>query len=123
MTDRITFEVEGPPKPWQRAGRMGRRTFSRNGPYQKQIAWAAMAAVSEAGGKWPTDARYVLAVDAYFPDLRKRDIDNIAKQVMDALNRVLWADDEQVDRLRVGQWLDRSRPRLRVSVQPTELSV
>lgn len=47
----------------------------------------------------PTTGPYELRVDFYIQHRRRRDVDNLAKLVMDALNNVVWADDTQVNHL------------------------
>jgi Holliday junction resolvase RusA-like endonuclease len=47
------------------------------------------------------DAHHLFSVDLVFvlSDRRPRDIDNLAKTVLDALNKRAWKDDAQVVRL------------------------
>lgn len=52
------------------------------------------------------------------PDVYKPDADNVAKLVLDALNRVAWADDTQVTSLHV-----RKFPRDRVADEQTHVIV
>ncbi len=56
-----------------------------------------------AGGgfhKPPPGARIALCMDAYPPDRRRRDLDNLLKSVLDALEHAsLYADDSQIDLL------------------------
>lgn len=40
-----------------------------------------------------------LSLTFHLPDRRRRDVDNLAGAVMDALNGVLWNDDSQIARL------------------------
>jgi Holliday junction resolvase RusA-like endonuclease len=40
-----------------------------------------------------------LSMTFHLPDRRRRDVDNLAGAVMDALNGVLWRDDSQIVRL------------------------
>ena len=47
------------------------------------------------------DVRIALTIDAYPPDKRKRDLDNIIKPLQDALNGLAWIDDSQIDVLNV----------------------
>lgn len=47
----------------------------------------------------PTDGRIRVAIMAYPPDKRKRDIDNIAKAILDGLAGHAYEDDEQIDEL------------------------
>lgn len=50
----------------------------------------------------PKDIHYSVWVEAYVPDLRKRDMDNIQKALLDAIShsRRVWDDDSQIRDLR-----------------------
>ena len=56
-----------------------------------------------AGGgprKPPAGGRFALALDAFPPDRRRRDLDNIQKPVLDALQHAgIYLDDSQIDLL------------------------
>ena len=59
--------------------------------------------------KPPAGGRIALAMDAFPPDRRRRDLDNIQKPVLDALEHAgIYADDSQIDLL-----LTRRRERTR----------
>ena len=67
------------------------RTFRRN-----------VCALLGGGGprKPPADGRIALCMDAFPPDRRRRDLDNIAKPVLDALEHAgIYLDDGQIDLL------------------------
>jgi len=67
------------------------RTFRRN-----------VCALLGGGGprKPPADGRIALCMDAFPPDRRRRDLDNIAKPVLDALEHAgVYLDDSQIDLL------------------------
>ena len=81
---------------WRRVGprtlisREG-RTFRRN-----------VCALLGGGGprKPPADGRIALAMDAFPPDRRRRDLDNIQKATLDALEHAgVYLDDSQIDLL------------------------
>jgi len=81
---------------WRRVGphtlisREG-RTFRRN-----------VCALLGGGGprKPPSSGRIALAMDAFPTDRRRRDLDNIQKPVLDALEHAgIYADDSQIDLL------------------------
>lgn len=50
---------------------------------------------------WPLDARYSVAITVHEPDRRSRDLDNTAKPIADGMTGYLWADDRQIDDLRI----------------------
>lgn len=115
---RIAFVVPGPVVPWQRAASVGTRRFTstKQRGYQASVRMHALAA--RPRGPWlPSKAqRYRVDVEAYLPDERRRDLDNVAKTILDALNGVLYLDDSQVTTLLVATHVDRERPRVEVTV-------
>jgi crossover junction endodeoxyribonuclease RusA len=51
---------------------------------------------------WPLTGRLRVAVTAFPPDKRRRDLDNILKSLLDVLGHIgLYQDDSQIDRLEV----------------------
>ena len=137
----MEFIVEGDPQGKARP-RFSRRsetvyTPSKTAKYEKEIRDSFLA----AGGKRIPDGSYVtVAVDAYFkipksyikgkrlacehniirPD-KKPDIDNVLKVVLDALNKVAYADDKQVVEVRCRKWYSRSSGFLKISVRELEV--
>lgn len=117
-----TFIVVGPPQPWQRAGSSAkgvRYTQKETKLYQQAIKVQALVA-GFGRPEWPKDARYSVAVHAYFANRRDRDLDNVAKSVCDALNGVAYDDDSQIDKLVVERKHDKEHPRtvIRLEVIP-----
>jgi Holliday junction resolvase RusA-like endonuclease len=126
------FTIPGDPKGWA-------RTRSNNGQYftapemrayQNNIRWLAKAAgVREIDGpvsvvvvahyRIPASATRarraaMLALDEM--PTKKPDIDNVVKNVLDALNGLAWKDDAQVVRLSVSKvWSD--DPRTEIDVE------
>lgn len=85
---------------WRNIGR-GRTILSKAG---RQYKLDVQAAVLEQVGKVkPISSRVSVSVWLYPPDKRRRDLDNHAgKALFDSLTSAgVWADDEQIDRLRV----------------------
>ena len=118
----VHFVVPGPVVPWQRAASVGARRFTpaKQRAYQQLVRYHALAA--RPRGPWlPSKAsRYRVDVEAYLPDERRRDLDNIAKTLLDALNGVLYLDDSQITMLLVATHVDRERPRVEVRVVELE---
>lgn len=81
---------------WRRVG--PRTLISREGrAFRKDVC-----ALLGGGGprKPPAGGRIALAMDAFPPDRRRRDLDNIQKPVLDALEHAgVYEDDSQVDLL------------------------
>lgn len=122
MTLDVRFVVPGPVVPWQRAASVGTRRFTstKQRAYQRTVRLIAQA--SRPRGPWlPSKAtRYRVDIDAYLPDERRRDLDNVAKTILDALNGVLYLDDSQVVTLLVATHIDRAEPRVVVAVREVE---
>ena len=65
--------------------------------------------------------RLAMTIEAYLPDARVRDMDNIQKATMDALKGCAYVDDKQVRDLRtVDMGIDRVNPRVEVTITPTQ---
>lgn len=83
--------------------RVGARTLiSREGRRYRK----AVCALLGGGGprKPPAGGRIALAMDAFPPDRRRRDLDNLLKATQDALEHAgVYADDGQIDRLAVAR--------------------
>jgi crossover junction endodeoxyribonuclease RusA len=81
----------------------GRTVISREGRAFRENVQALLA--PERGGsngprKPPSGGRIALAMDAFPPDRRRRDLDNIQKSTLDAFEHAgVYEDDSQVDLL------------------------
>jgi Holliday junction resolvase RusA-like endonuclease len=97
---RLDIHIPGPLVPWQRTATVGgkRITPASQRAYQRHVEVCALVARHRSPG-WPRGARYSVDIVWTPQDRRRRDIDNAAKTVLDALNGVAWDDDSQVDRL------------------------
>lgn len=136
----MEFIVEGEPQGKARP-RFSRRsgtvyTPAKTAKYEKEIRQSFLA----AGGKMIPAGSYVaVTVDAYFkipksytkrkrlecerniirPD-KKPDIDNVVKVVLDALNKVAYADDKQVIGIVCRKWYSHSSGFLKVHILEVE---
>ncbi len=62
-----------------------------------------------------------VTIDAYPPDRRRRDVDNLAKAALDALTHAgVWGDDSQVLDLRIRMRAPGQRPGLAVVIAALE---
>ena len=118
----VRFVVPGPPQPWQRP-RFNRATgsvFTAPGPrsYSETIKVYALEAMRAACIQAMIEGPIYVAMTAYFPVpasfSRKKtadalagriapprgDLDQFVKILLDAMNRVVFADDRQVTTLR-----------------------
>jgi Holliday junction resolvase RusA-like endonuclease len=105
----IQFTVQGKPVPYERvaSAKSGKKyTPPASIRYRKLVAWVALEA-RQKHEAWPPPCATAFAVLVYVyrpPTKGKRragDIDNYAKQTLDALNGVLFDDDSQVRRIGV----------------------
>ena len=82
--------------------RVGPRTLiSREGREYRRAICGLLASGDGSGiRKPPAGGRIALAMDAFPPDRRRRDLDNLQKSVLDALEHAgVYADDSQIDLL------------------------
>ena len=95
----LTFELPYPPSINRYYRHVGYRTLiSREGRAFRRDVCALLA----GGGprKPPAGGRIALCMDAYPPDRRKRDLDNLQKSVCDSLQHAgVYEDDSQIDLL------------------------
>ena len=116
---KLSFIVPGPPQPKERPrkGKSGRfYTPDATRGYEHALHTYALQAVRLA--HWPLATKEPVAVTlhAYFPDDRRRDLDNAAK-CLDGANGVVWHDDVQIVEWHVYRHVDRKNPRLEVMVE------
>jgi crossover junction endodeoxyribonuclease RusA len=97
----------------------GRTLISRQGRRFR----GEVCALLDGGGprKPPAGGRIALYMDAFPPDHRKRDLDNLQKPVLDALEHAgIYEDDSQIDLLitRRGVVSDGGSIRVRIELLP-----
>lgn len=122
----ITFTVPGPPVPWERAGRVGGRYFTkpRTAAFKasvEQAAWAAGVKFVEKPGVMQVSLHFRLPRPKrgkYRHPIDRRDVDNLAKSVLDALNGIAWSDDGQVCILTVRKSYD-DEPGTEITIHQT----
>ena len=81
-----------------------RMVISREGRAYRKDVCALLAPAPEMGGngprKPPSGGRIALCMDAFPPDRRRRDLDNIQKGLLDSLAHAgVYEDDSQIDLL------------------------
>lgn len=64
----------------------------------------------------PLIGRVAVRIHFYNGNHRRRDIDNMTKLILDALNGVAYNDDWQIDRLEAAKSYDKTRPRTEVQI-------
>lgn len=117
----LHFQVEGKPQAKQRPRFSRGRTYTPKATkdYERKVAQACALAVlaGKDAPDWPLDARYSISMDIYFPDKRRRDLDNVEKSICDGLNGVAWNDDCQIDHVVKWRKLDREEPRVEIVIR------
>jgi Holliday junction resolvase RusA-like endonuclease len=132
----VTFEVDGRPVPWARAGRkhgQGSFTPKKVRAYQRRVQAAGIDALDGRTlleGALLVDLTFYVEIPVSYPLWKKQaaangllypsklpDIDNLIKGILDALNDKVWKDDKQVVRMDPKK-LYSTRPRLEVAIYP-----
>jgi len=111
----IVFTVPGEPVPKARAriSRSGRPYLpKKTRDYQKKVALCAKA----AGVKELYTGPVLVYVRFYMRNRVRKDVDNMAKSLLDGLNGVIWGDDSQVWALIASKGIDRAYPRAEVEL-------
>lgn len=120
LSPHIEFTVPGNPVPAQRARVMrGGWSFT---PKRTADAEALVAECyrSKASGCWFVGPIYMTCW-FYLGDKRRKDLDNLAKTVLDGLTKGrAWEDDSQVKALELYAYYDKENPRTVVSIETLE---
>lgn len=114
------FSVAGTPVPKERPRLSNGHTYTpaRTLAAEEVVAWQYRAA--RKNPIWTLERllagkdRLAIEIDAYLPDRRSRDWDNIGKLVSDALNMVAYRDDSQIKDAHVLLLEDVANPRTEV---------
>ncbi len=88
---------------------------------KKGREWMKLA-VHEAKAQsvgWFVNGPCAISIKAYMPDKRRRDIDNLAKGIFDAITHSgIWKDDSQVDDMRITRaGMDKDNPRCELTIE------
>lgn len=132
----VTFEVDGRPVPWARAGRKGGQgsfTPKKVKKYQERVASIGAQTLAPRpllDGPLLVDMTFYWPIPKTFPLWKRRaiarglvhpatlpDLDNLAKGILDALNKEVWADDSQVVTLGITKVYS-AVPRVSVEIYP-----
>jgi len=108
----LHIEILGPPVPKQRpraarsrdgSGKLYVFTPKKTVDYEKIVQAATIAAMQkwrvENERHWNAQKRYAVSMWFFVPDRRVRDLDNLQKSILDALNKLVYDDDRQVDEI------------------------
>jgi Holliday junction resolvase RusA-like endonuclease len=124
--DRVAsyFTVPGEPVSKARA-----RTTIKDGKAVTYTPAATVAAEEVIRGYYLAGERHFVDADVerigvriffYRKNNIRRDIDNLAKLLLDALNKVAWADDSQINELILWRGRDKKNPRSEILVYTLE---
>jgi crossover junction endodeoxyribonuclease RusA len=62
------------------------------------------------------EEEFNLEIDFYFPDKRRRDIDNFNKLIFDAGTEIIWKDDSLIKELKLRKFIDKTNPRVEITL-------
>jgi crossover junction endodeoxyribonuclease RusA len=93
--------------------RGGRRFLTSKGREIKDEIGTELLVQRNSG---PLAGPVALNVLFYFPNKRRRDIDNCLKALLDCMTGILYLDDSQIDELHVYKQIDTKNPRTVVQV-------
>lgn len=119
----VRFEVPGEPRS------KGRPRVTQRGTYTPKETLVAERVVRDAWrglGEQPFRFQLLVEIDFYNGNKRRRDLDNMAKLVLDALNKEAYEDDNQVVELNLRKfYTDKERARTVITLReiiehPTE---
>jgi len=112
--NKLLIELPWPPSVNHYYRRVGHRTLiSREGRKYRNEVCAILRDLHLS----PLDGELAMTVDAYPPDKRRRDADNILKSLLDALQHAgAYYDDSQIKKLSV-ELLEPCRPHGKVIVR------
>lgn len=97
---------------------------SARGIYKTDIASVWQTSAGWLAKQWhkgqPIDTKCVLNVWVWWPDKRRRDLDNLCKLTLDALTGIVWTDDHLVLTRFQDYSIDKGNPRMEIEVEVLE---
>ena len=57
-----------------------------------------------------------IEIKYFFPDKRRRDIDNFLKLIFDAATGLIWEDDSQIQSMMLSKYIDKDNPRVELTI-------
>lgn len=73
----------------------------------------------QARSQWqnkPIEGSIEVNISLFFGTLRKADIDNFGKLLLDSLTGVCWIDDSQIVKMTICKLYDKKKPRIEIAV-------
>ena len=112
------FEIDVAPMSLNNAynsNREGRRFLTAKGRfYKNSIAWAAKSAMS---GRPVFQDPIEIHFQFFYPDNRKRDLDNSIKLTLDSLVGICFEDDSEIVKIIAEKKIDKINPHICISIQ------
>ena len=99
---------------WRSVG--GRVLLSAEGRTYRQAV--AVAVLEQHGPGDPLTGRLSMAIEAYPPDRRRRDLDNLLKAILDSLEHagIVYCNDAQIDHLSIHRCAVEKPGRLEIKI-------
>jgi len=115
MMPGLQIKVSGHPIPKQsfkastHTGKITGYTPERVKAWQNQVAMAAIQAMFDSELDMYQDE---LQAEIVFllPDKKRRDLDNLSKAVLDAMNGIVYKDDKQIQKLMLSKVISKDNP-------------
>jgi len=99
-----------------------RMVISREGREYRTEVCGLLAQPAGCGSEPPRDGRLALCMDAFPPDRRRRDLDNLQKPLLDAMQHAgVYLDDSQIDLLLTRRRVRRDGGQVIVTVEDMPL--
>ena len=118
LTLKFTIPIEPLPQPRPRFSRFGVYEPKKITEYKAEIAQAARLAMKDSE---PMTGELSAVIRLYrkYKRCSRRfgDFDNLAKAVLDALNKIVYDDDAQIVKCTIEKYTDKLNPRVEVEVQ------
>lgn len=110
MSDIAVFSVPGEPVSKERPRVVNGRTYTptKTTSAEEKVAWCFLAAAK--GWKVDGDSKFGVDMTFWNKTRHRRDIDNLVKTVLDALNGVCWVDDHQVMEISASKHVESDEP-------------
>lgn len=105
-----------------RNGKISRALSREASDWKKQAGWLALAEAKSK--KWnclPVGVKVVMELYVYWPDERKRDMNNLHKLLPDALEGIIFENDQYVLIRDMDFTVDRKHPRVECVIYPKEV--
>jgi Holliday junction resolvase RusA-like endonuclease len=120
----VCVRVPGEPQSWERAGRCGARTFNTkaNTKAAEYVRWAIKARHPHFPEQMDCSNRFGIAA-IFETQLWDTDGDNYLKQLLDSLQKFVFKNDRQVDRIFVDVQRGAEKPNQQIIVYRTQCSL